>query len=450
MVPWRATDDGFVTPDVHRLVRPLRRGPARRDRRRGDRHPRRAERARCCASATTASSTGCAKLVDGVQRGERRRDAAVHPADRLPARSAAARRATSSSRASSRSTERHREALARIRDDERWLRAPDDEVRARARRARPTTSCRRVLDARELEALERGYRERVTDIAPAAHRASCRSVLPDAVRRRRGARARRRLRRRRAALRARLHDGVVPLGAEHARRRLRRLAREPRAAAARGRSPRCARASAPRGRRLPLPRRRGDRGRQPRRRRGVVRRRARARRPRLPVALARAASSRTRSSRRSARPAYPYTGPTRLRVHADDLLRRARPVRAQRAARRRRSAPRCAPPASTTPIVAAGGIYELRRRPRRCSQRGEADIVASARQSLADPDWFLKIRLGRGAEVRRCEFTNYCEALDQQHKQVTCKLWDREELDEPDVTLAADGKRRLIAPRWRR
>ncbi|MBA3539412.1 MAG: NADH:flavin oxidoreductase, partial [Deltaproteobacteria bacterium] len=66
---------------------------------------------------------------------------------------------------------------------------------------------------------------------------------------------------------------------------------------------------------------------------------------------------------------------------------------------------------------------------------------------LADPDWFRKVREGRGAEVRRCEFTNYCEALDQQHKQVTCKLWDRESLDGPDVTLASDGKRRLLAPR---
>jgi hypothetical protein len=76
--------------------------------------------------------------------------------------------------------------------------------------------------------------------------------------------------------------------------------------------------------------------------------------------------------------------------------------------------------------------------------------VASARQTLADPDWFEKMRTGHGAAVRRCEFTNYCEALDQQHKQVTCKLWDREELDSADVKLAADGKRRLIAPRWRR
>jgi len=102
-----------------------------------------------------------------------------------------------------------------------------------------------------------------------------------------------------------------------------------------------------------------------------------------------------------------------------------------------------------TPVVAAGGICDFAQA-EGILARGDADLVASARQSLADPDWFLKIREGRGSEIRRCEFTNYCEALDQQHKQVTCKLWDREQLDGADVTLASDGKRRLVAPRWRR
>ncbi|MBA3392274.1 MAG: NADH:flavin oxidoreductase [Deltaproteobacteria bacterium] len=102
-----------------------------------------------------------------------------------------------------------------------------------------------------------------------------------------------------------------------------------------------------------------------------------------------------------------------------------------------------------TPVVAAGGICEFEQA-EGILARGEADFIASARQSLADPDWFLKIRQGRGSEIRRCEFTNYCEALDQQHKQVTCKLWDREALDAPDVTLTNDGKRRLVAPPWRR
>ena len=101
----------------------------------------------------------------------------------------------------------------------------------------------------------------------------------------------------------------------------------------------------------------------------------------------------------------------------------------------------------TTPIVVTGGISTFDQA-ESILRDGAADIVGSARQSLADPDWFRKARLGRGAEIRRCEFTNYCEALDQKHAQVTCKLWDRVGLDEPGVALSADGKRRLVAPGW--
>src|SRR2546430_13727412 len=77
-----------------------------------------------------------------------------------------------------------------------------------------------------------------------------------------------------------------------------------------------------------------------------------------------------------------------------------------------------------TPIVTSGGITTFDQA-EAILERGEADCVAAARQTLADPDWFRKIRLGHGNLVRRCEFTNYCEGLDQRHKQVTCKLWDR-------------------------
>ena len=103
-----------------------------------------------------------------------------------------------------------------------------------------------------------------------------------------------------------------------------------------------------------------------------------------------------------------------------------------------------------TPVVAAGGI---------CSpwqvqeifDAGDADYVAAARQTLADPDWFEKIRQGRGDEVRRCIFTNYCEALDQAHKEVTCQRWDRvfPEDEEGEVPRTADGRRRLVAPPWK-
>ena len=99
-----------------------------------------------------------------------------------------------------------------------------------------------------------------------------------------------------------------------------------------------------------------------------------------------------------------------------------------------------------TPIVVAGGIAGFAQA-ESALLNGEADIVGAARQSLADPDWFRKMGLGRGDEVRRCKFSNYCEGLDQMHKQVTCQLWDRLDLD--DATARShDGKRRLIAPSW--
>lgn len=146
--------------------------------------------------------------------------------------------------------------------------------------------------------------------------------------------------------------------------------------------------------------------------------------------------------------AYPYTGQSGYEcmptIYSDERGPFARNVPL---AATIRAAVRAA--GLETPVVTAGGIADFAMA-EAVLEHGEADLVASARQTLADPDWFSKIRAGHGSEIRRCEFTNYCEALDQQHKQVTCKLWDREELDAPDVTLASDGKRRLVAPRWRR
>jgi 2,4-dienoyl-CoA reductase-like NADH-dependent reductase (Old Yellow Enzyme family) len=101
----------------------------------------------------------------------------------------------------------------------------------------------------------------------------------------------------------------------------------------------------------------------------------------------------------------------------------------------------------STPIVATGGIT-IFEQAEQILRSENADIIGMARQALADPDWFLKVKLGRGDEVRRCTYTNYCEALDQAHRQVTCKLWDRKQLDEPEIVMAADGRRRLLAPKW--
>jgi hypothetical protein len=52
---------------------------------------------------------------------------------------------------------------------------------------------------------------------------------------------------------------------------------------------------------------------------------------------------------------------------------------------------------------------------------------------LADLYWFRKVSLGSVGEVATCEHTNYCGGLDQKHKMVTCKLWDRQDLDAAGV-----------------
>jgi dimethylglycine catabolism A len=101
----------------------------------------------------------------------------------------------------------------------------------------------------------------------------------------------------------------------------------------------------------------------------------------------------------------------------------------------------------TTPLVAGGGIHNFEQA-EEVLARDQADLVSIARQALADPDWFRKVRAGRGTEVRLCKYTNYCEALDQRHREVTCELWDRDAVGDAGVARSADGKRRLVAPDW--
>ncbi len=143
---------------------------------------------------------------------------------------------------------------------------------------------------------------------------------------------------------------------------------------------------------------------------------------------------------------YPYTGPSGYEcmpvVRSDAQGPFGRNVEPTA---RIRQAVRAA--GMETPIVVSGGICSFAQA-EEILRTGKADIVGAARQSLADPDWFLKVRLGQGEAVRRCVFTNYCEGLDQMHKKVTCQLWDRLELDERGIQRSADGRRRLIAPSW--
>ncbi len=144
--------------------------------------------------------------------------------------------------------------------------------------------------------------------------------------------------------------------------------------------------------------------------------------------------------------AYPYTGPSGYECMPSWISdeqgpfgRNVAPVAAIRDAIRQAG--------FSTPVVIAGGIHGFEQA-EALLETGKADIIAAARQSLADPDWFLKLRLGRGDEVRVCEYTNSCEGLDQKHKQVTCKLWDRSDRDQAGIKLSRDGRRRLVAPPW--
>ncbi|MCZ7563848.1 MAG: NADH:flavin oxidoreductase [Burkholderiales bacterium] len=144
--------------------------------------------------------------------------------------------------------------------------------------------------------------------------------------------------------------------------------------------------------------------------------------------------------------AYPYTGPSGYECmpqYVSDARgpfgRNVEPTAAIRAAVR---AAGCA-----TPVVVAGGIHGFAQA-EALLREGRADIVGLARQSLADPDWFEKVRTGQGDAVMVCEYTNYCEALDQKHEQVTCQLWDRKDLEAPGVRKTKDGKRRLVPAPW--
>ncbi len=145
--------------------------------------------------------------------------------------------------------------------------------------------------------------------------------------------------------------------------------------------------------------------------------------------------------------AYPYTGPSGYECMPQNLSdefgpfgRNVEPVSRIRAALRADG--------HATPTVLAGGMHNFEQA-EQVLAADQADIVGFARQALADPDWFRKVRGGHGEDVMICKYTNYCEGLDQKHKQVTCQLWDRLDLDEPGVPMSSDGKRRMVAPAWR-
>ena len=107
--------------------------------------------------------------------------------------------------------------------------------------------------------------------------------------------------------------------------------------------------------------------------------------------------------------AYPYTGPSGYECMPQYISDARGPFgRNVEPAARIRAAVRGA--GFATPVVVTGGIHGFEQAEALLAD-GKADIVGLARQSLADPDWFRKVLLGRGSEVVVCEYTNYCEAL---------------------------------------
>jgi 2,4-dienoyl-CoA reductase-like NADH-dependent reductase (Old Yellow Enzyme family) len=341
--------------------------------------------------------------------------------------------------------ETHRQALARLDGDEGWLAAPEAAVRARLA-ALDDEALPEVLDARELEALERGYRERVTDLHLSHVRALPR-VLPDLF----------------AAAAARAFaagfDGVE-LHYAHAYTMASFLSRT---------NTRDDGYGGPREQRVRLPLEVFARVRERVGRERVVGCRflvdevieggtrvadaawfgARFAAAGFDyLSLSKGGKFDDAKQPKVGEAAYPYTGQSGYEcmptIYSDESGPFSRNVALIAEVRARVRAA-----GLTTPVVTAGGICTFAQA-EGILAAGQADFIAAARQTLADPDWFEKMRLGRGDEIRRCNFTNYCEALDQRHKQVTCKLWDKEALDAPDVRLDASGRRRLVAPPWRR
>ena len=342
-------------------------------------------------------------------------------------------------------TDLHRKRICRLTDESSWTTAPESEVRQLLSKASPET-WEQILDERELESLQFGYRERVTD-TELQHIAELPAVLPGIFAE--------------AAGRAREagFDGVE-LHYAHAYTMASFLS---------ARNTRNDGYGGPRENRVRLPL---EVYRAVRQRAGsdytigvrfladeVIERGNRiADATYFGVEFARAGMDFLSISKggkfedaqqpKVGQAVYPYTGKSGYECMPTTLSDAAGPFgRTVPLVAEIKKAVNAA--GFSVPVVATGGIGTFSQA-EEILQQGAADIVGFARQALADPDWFEKVRLGQGAAVRRCTYTNYCEALDQAHKQVTCKLWDRTELDDPEIVFAEDGRRRLIPPVWRK
>ena len=84
-----------------------------------------------------------------------------------------------------------------------------------------------------------------------------------------------------------------------------------------------------------------------------------------------------------------------------------------------------------TPIVTAGKIREPEHAERILRQE-RADIIGLCRTLLADPDWPIKAKEGREAELVRCGACNSCLEADSRYEKVSCSRWPEGLLNAPD------------------
>lgn len=92
-----------------------------------------------------------------------------------------------------------------------------------------------------------------------------------------------------------------------------------------------------------------------------------------------------------------------------------------------------------TPIVIAGKI----RSPAHAEEilaAGEADVIGLCRPLLCDPDWPLKAKQDRAAEVVMCTACNWCLEADTRMEKVNCSRWPEGSVVAPTPFTRKDAR----------
>ena len=393
---------------------------------------------RCCASATTAScpaspdwSTPCAGRAAAAP-GSSSSSSTSSP-------SGGGRAPRSTSTATCRSTDRHREAVGPGHSDE--------EVR-QILLFLPEEVQESILSERELEALRYGYRERVTDIHLPARRATCRgrcrssSPPPRRAPGRPASTASSCTTRTPTPWPPSSRRSTTAPTATAARREERvRLPLEV-YAAVRARTGRGLRGG------LPLPGRGVRRRRLDGRGRGLVRRERFARAGMDFLSLSRGGKFEDAKQPQIGWAAYPYTGPSGYECMPTVISDERGPFGRNLTRRRPRCAPRCARPAAPRrwwPRAASAPSS----RPR--TSCAGAPPTSSPRRASPSPTRTGSARCASGAAPRCGAASTPTTARGSTRctSRSPASSGTALELDEPGVKLSRDGRRRLVAPRWR-